>query len=81
MLALSWGRRTHRANARSVRGTTGARASLNSELLRAERVATERFCTACEMRLHPDVDHLAGHDLPRRHPVPFALRAGGRVEQ
>lgn len=54
--------------------------ALNSELLRAERVATERFCTACEMRLHPDVGHLRVTVCLAGHPLPFALRADGRVE-
>ena len=32
------------------------------------------------MRLHPDVDHLRVTICLAGHPMPFALRAGGRVE-
>ncbi|MGZ8596867.1 MAG: SpoIIE family protein phosphatase [Actinomycetota bacterium] len=54
--------------------------ALNDELIRAERVATERFCTACEMRLHSAADHLRVTICLAGHPLPFAMRVDGRVE-
>ncbi len=54
--------------------------ALNDELIRAEQVATERFCTACQMRLRLDVDHLRITVCLAGHPLPFAIRADGRVE-
>jgi sigma-B regulation protein RsbU (phosphoserine phosphatase) len=55
--------------------------AFNEILLRAERVATERFCTACEMRLRPGPDHMRVTLCLAGHPMPFVLRADGRVEQ
>jgi serine phosphatase RsbU (regulator of sigma subunit) len=54
--------------------------ALNDALLQAERVATERFCTACEMRLRVDSDHLRVTVCLAGHPMPFLARSSGRVE-
>ena len=55
--------------------------ALNDILLRAERVATERFCTACQMRLRPGQAQLRVTVCLAGHPMPFVVRADGRVEQ
>ena len=56
-------------------------AALNDALLRAERVAAERFCTACEMRLRPDDGHTRVTLCLAGHPRPFLIRADGDVCQ
>jgi serine phosphatase RsbU (regulator of sigma subunit) len=71
---------TVRTLARYEERPSAVLAALNDELLQAEQVATERFCTACEMRLRPDVDHLRITVCLAGHPLPFAVRADGRVE-
>jgi phosphoserine phosphatase RsbU/P len=55
--------------------------ALNDALLRAERVAAERFCTACEMRLRPDDGHARVTLCLAGHPRPFLIRADGDVCQ
>jgi GAF domain-containing protein len=72
---------TVRALARYEERPSAVLGALNEILLRAERVATERFCTACEMRLRPGPDHMRVTLCLAGHPMPFVLRADGRVEQ
>ncbi len=55
--------------------------SLNEMLLAAEAVASERFVTACEMRLRVAPDHLRITLCTAGHPLPFIVRANGGVEQ
>lgn len=53
---------------------------LNASLLRAERVPSERFCTACAMRLRSEPDHLRVTVCLAGHPQPFVVRTDGTVE-
>jgi phosphoserine phosphatase RsbU/P len=55
--------------------------SLNEMLLRAEAVATERFCTACEMRVRVATDHLRVTVCVAGHPLPLIVRSDGAIEQ
>ena len=55
--------------------------TLNELLLQAESVASERFCTACEMRLRAGPDRLRITVCSAGHPLPFVVRRDGRVEQ
>ncbi len=55
--------------------------TLNELLLRAESVASERFCTACEMRLSMGPERLRITVCSAGHPLPFVVRRDGRVEQ
>jgi sigma-B regulation protein RsbU (phosphoserine phosphatase) len=72
---------TVRALARYEERPSAVLGALNDILLRAERVPTERFCTACEMRLRPGPGQLRVTLCIAGHPMPFAVRADGRVEQ
>jgi serine phosphatase RsbU (regulator of sigma subunit) len=53
---------------------------LNAAQLRAERVPSERFCTACAMRLRTESDHLRVTVCLAGHPQPFVVRTDGTVE-
>ena len=72
---------TVRALARYEERPSAVLGALNDILLRAERVPTERFCTACEMRLRPGQGQLRVTVCLAGHPMPFVVRADGRVEQ
>jgi serine phosphatase RsbU (regulator of sigma subunit)/PAS domain-containing protein len=72
---------TVRALARYEERPSAVLGALNDILLGAERVPTERFCTACEMRLRPGAGQLRVTLCLAGHPMPFAVRADGRVEQ
>lgn len=72
---------TIRALARYETRPSAVLTALNDALLEAERVATERFCTACEMRLRLDDDRLRVTVCLAGHPMPFLARADGRVDQ
>jgi sigma-B regulation protein RsbU (phosphoserine phosphatase) len=72
---------TVRALARYEERPSAVLGALNDILLGAERVPTERFCTACEMRLRPGRNQLRVTVCLAGHPMPFVVRAEGRVEQ
>ena len=72
---------TVRALARYEERPSAVLGALNDILLGAERVATERFCTACQMRLRPGPEQLQVTVCLAGHPMPFVVRADGRVEQ
>ena len=72
---------TVRALARYEERPSAVLGALNDILLGAERVPTERFCTACEMRLRPGQGQLRITVCLAGHPMPFVVRADGRVEQ
>jgi serine phosphatase RsbU (regulator of sigma subunit)/PAS domain-containing protein len=71
---------TIRALARYETRPSAVLTALNDALLQAERVATERFCTACEMRLRPDRDGLRVTVCLAGHPMPLLVRSSGEVE-
>jgi serine phosphatase RsbU (regulator of sigma subunit) len=54
--------------------------ALNDVLIEAERVHAERFCTVCQMRLHPGPDHLRVTLCLAGHPLPYLARADGSAE-
>jgi PAS domain S-box-containing protein len=72
---------TVRAIARYEERPSAVLGALNDILLGAERVSTERFCTACEMRLRPGPEQLRVTLCLAGHPIPFVVRASGGVEQ
>jgi sigma-B regulation protein RsbU (phosphoserine phosphatase) len=72
---------TVRALARYEERPSAVLGALNDILLRAEGVSTERFCTACEMRLRPGPGQLRVTVCLAGHPMPFVVRADGQVEQ
>ena len=72
---------TVRALARYEERPSAVLGALNDILLRAEGVSTERFCTACEMRLRPGTGQLRVTVCLAGHPMPFVVRADGQVEQ
>jgi PAS domain S-box-containing protein len=53
--------------------------ALNDALLREERVAAERFCTACQLRVHPSADHLRVTVCLAGHPRPMLVHGDGAV--
>lgn len=71
---------TIRAVARYESRPSAVLMALNDILLAAERVPSDRFCTACELRLHTEPDHVRVTIALAGHPAPLVVRADGRVE-
>jgi len=72
---------TMRALARYESRPSAVLTALNDTLLAAERMTDEQFCTACEMRLRSEPDHLRITLCLAGHPLPLLLRADGSVEE
>lgn len=70
-----------RAFARYESRPSSMLAALNESLMRAERVQTERFCTACGIRVRAEASHLRATICLAGHPLPLLMHADGRVEQ
>ncbi|HEX7247414.1 MAG TPA: SpoIIE family protein phosphatase [Actinomycetota bacterium] len=72
---------TVRAIARYESKPSAVLTALNDVLLREERVNEEQFCTACDVRLKTDRDHLRVTLCSAGHPLPMVVRADGSVAQ
>ncbi len=72
---------TVRALARYESRPSAVLSALNETLLRAERVNEAQFCTACEMRLRAEANHLHVTLCVAGHPLPLVVRADGSVEE
>jgi GAF domain-containing protein len=76
VMALS--RYTVRTAALEQRRPSDVLAILNEALLRQEE--TDRFCTACYVRVHPSPLGLRATSAVGGHPLPLVLRADGSLE-
>lgn len=71
-------RHTLRALARFQRRPSRLLRELNRSLL--EQSVDHRFCTVCYLRMRPSADGVRVTLCAAGHPLPFVLRADGRVE-
>lgn len=71
-------RHTLRALARFQRRPSSLLQELNRSLI--EQSVDERFCTVCYLRMRPSADGVRITMCAAGHPLPFVLRADGRVE-
>ncbi|MGZ8631632.1 MAG: SpoIIE family protein phosphatase, partial [Actinomycetota bacterium] len=71
---------TIRAVARHESRPSAVLGALNDILLGAERVRSDRFCTACEVQLYAEPGHVHATIALAGHPTPLVMRADGRVE-
>ena len=71
---------TIRAVARYESRPSAVLGALNDILLAAERVTSDRFCTACELRLHAEPKHVRVTIALAGHPAPLVVRTDGHIE-